>query len=207
MKKRHVLVFAVGALGAFALARSGRGQVQKEFSTLSPSVQYVEPVPRGGIFRADSKLRATSRAAEVRRLVDQLRETEDDAKKADLTKQLQAAVSNYFDDDLKARETELAKLEERLRKLRTQLDRRRKAKSEIIDLQLKVLINEAEGLGFSGALFPARGTAFGGMGDMMGAGMAPAGSGPYLIEAEFPAPAAGPFETEPALPPVNRTRN
>ena len=30
-------------------------------------------------------------------------------------------------------------------------DRRRKAKTDIIQLQLKVLVNEAEGLGFSGA--------------------------------------------------------
>jgi hypothetical protein len=40
-------------------------------------------------------------------------------------------------------------LEERLKKLRTQLDRRREAKAEIIQLQLKVLTNEVEGLGFS----------------------------------------------------------
>ena len=83
--------------------------------------------------------------------MNQLREADDDAKKADLTKQFEAAVAKHFDEDLKNRETELTKLEERLTKLRAQLDRRRKAKAEIIQLQIKVMVNEAEGLGFSGA--------------------------------------------------------
>jgi len=71
-------------------------------------------------------------------------------KKAELTKQLEAAVAEGFDEDMKVRESELSKLEERLNKLRAQLDRRRKAKGEIIQLEVKVLVNEAAGLGFSG---------------------------------------------------------
>jgi hypothetical protein len=70
-------------------------------------------------------------------------------KKVELTKQLEAVVAEGFDEDMKIREGELSKLEERLNKLRAQLDRRRKAKSEIIQLEVKVLLNEAAGLGFS----------------------------------------------------------
>ena len=81
----------------------------------------------------------------------ELREATDDAKKADLTKQLEVAVTATFEEDITTREAELTKLEERLAKLRAQLDRRRKAQGEIIQLQLKVMINEADGLGFSGA--------------------------------------------------------
>jgi hypothetical protein len=78
-------------------------------------------------------------------------ETPDEAKmKAELMKQLEAAVAAGFDEDMKVREGELSKLEERLNKLRAQLDRRRKAKGEIIQLEVKVLVNEAEGLGFVG---------------------------------------------------------
>jgi len=88
-------------------------------------------------------------AVEIRRIMHELRHTEENAKKAELTKQLEAAVTKYFDTDLQGRETELAKIEERVKKLRAQLDRRRTAKAEIIQLQLKVLANEAEGLGFS----------------------------------------------------------
>jgi hypothetical protein len=96
-------------------------------------------------------MRITPAQSEIRKLVNQLRETDDEAKKADLTKQLEAAVAKHFDEDMKTRETELTKLEERLKKLRAQLDRRAKAKAELIQLQVKVLVNEAEGLGFSGA--------------------------------------------------------
>ena len=47
------------------------------------------------------------------------------------------------------RRQELADIEARLAKLRTQLDRRREKKDDIVDLQYQVAINEAEGLGFT----------------------------------------------------------
>jgi len=81
--------------------------------------------------------------------VNRLREA-DDKTKVELTKELETAVATSFDADMKERENDLAKLEQRLNKLREQLDRRRKAKSEIIQLEVKVLTNEAAGLGFSG---------------------------------------------------------
>jgi len=82
-------------------------------------------------------------------------ETPDEAKqRAEIMKQLEAAVAAGFDEDMKVREGELSKLEERLNKLRAQLDRRRKAKGEIIQLEVKVLVNEAEGLGFVGVPSP-----------------------------------------------------
>jgi hypothetical protein len=46
------------------------------------------------------------------------------------------------------RKKELEQLEKRLANLREQLDRRKTKKSEIVDLQMKVLLNEADGLGF-----------------------------------------------------------
>jgi hypothetical protein len=42
----------------------------------------------------------------------------------------------------------VAKLEDQLRNLRIQLDRRREKRQELIDLQMKLIENEAEGLGF-----------------------------------------------------------
>jgi hypothetical protein len=73
----------------------------------------------------------------------------DEKKQADLKKKLEDAVAKIFDTDMMEREQRLAKLEERLKNLRAQLDRRKKAKSEIVDLEVKVLTNEAAGLGFS----------------------------------------------------------
>ncbi len=88
--------------------------------------------------------------SEITQLMTELRETNDAAKKADLTKQLDAAIVAIFDKDMSTRETDLSQLEERLTKLRNQLKRRKEAKSEIIQLQIKLMVNEADGLGFSG---------------------------------------------------------
>lgn len=87
--------------------------------------------------------------SEIAKLVKELGEVDDSAKKAELTKQLEGEVAKSFDQDMQQREGDLTSLEERVKKLRSQLDRRRKAKDDIIQLQIKVLVNEAEGLGFS----------------------------------------------------------
>ena len=88
--------------------------------------------------------------SEIKQIVQQLRQDGDEAAKADLVKHLETAVSQYFDEDLKLREDQLSKLEERVTKLRGQLERRRKAKADIVQLQTKVFTNDADGLGFSG---------------------------------------------------------
>ena len=73
----------------------------------------------------------------------------DDKKKPELTKQLETAVSECFDEDMKVREGELTRIEQRIAKLRSRLDKRKKARTDIIQLEMKVLSNEAEGLGFA----------------------------------------------------------
>lgn len=66
-------------------------------------------------------------------------------------KRLHDLASKYFEEDMEVRKKELADIEARLAKLRSQLGRRRDKKDEIVDLQVKVAINEAEGLGFTSA--------------------------------------------------------
>jgi len=90
-----------------------------------------------------------SAQSEIAQLVKQLGDADSSAKKGEVTKQLEAAVAKAFDQDLEDRESDLSNLEERVKKLRAQLDRRRRAKDDIIQLQIKVLVNEAEGLGFT----------------------------------------------------------
>lgn len=74
------------------------------------------------------------------------------AKTAEAKAKAKDAVSNLlkeqFDADLKQREKEIANVEARIQQLRDILDKRRTARDEIIQLQLKVIVNEAEGLGF-----------------------------------------------------------
>lgn len=88
--------------------------------------------------------------AAIRNAVRKLQAAEDEAEKEEAKKKMSALLVTYFDADMKSRETEIAKIEDRVRNLRTQLDKRRAAKDDIIQLQLKVLENEAEGLGFFG---------------------------------------------------------
>jgi hypothetical protein len=77
-----------------------------------------------------------------------LHDAKDDEAKADAKAKLSDLLNKYFEDDMKRRQDELAKIEARLKKLRELLDKRREKQREIIDLQMKVLQNEADGLGF-----------------------------------------------------------
>src|SRR5262245_37550146 len=136
MKMRLMIVSALCVVGALTLVGTSWSQdaAQPPAAPNPVIIPVQDPANRfvyslyGG---ADNSARS-----KVARLMNQLREADDDSKKAELTKELETAVSEYFDEDMKAREGELTKLEERLTKLRAQLDRRRKAKGEIIQLQI-----------------------------------------------------------------------
>jgi hypothetical protein len=82
-----------------------------------------------------------SAAAEVRDA-----KGDDDRKAAQ--KKLDEALSKYFDDDMVQREKDLKQVEERVTKLHDLLEKRRSNKQEIIDLESKVVLNQANGLGF-----------------------------------------------------------
>ncbi|MHC4401915.1 MAG: hypothetical protein ACYTG0_19760 [Planctomycetota bacterium] len=75
---------------------------------------------------------------------------ETDEAKAEAKAQTQYVLDGYFEQDMKFREREIADIERRVKKLRAQLEKRRAAKDEIIELQLKLIEYEAEGLGFPG---------------------------------------------------------
>lgn len=63
-------------------------------------------------------------------------------------KALKPALEAYFAADLKVREQEITGIQKRVENLDALIERRRKARDEIISLQLEVLSNEADGLGF-----------------------------------------------------------
>ncbi len=87
--------------------------------------------------------------SKVEKLANELGEAKDDKAKTAVTDKLKSAVDKCFESDMKGREAELKKLQERLDKLKAQLEKRRSAKDEIVQLEVKVLTNEAAGLGFS----------------------------------------------------------
>jgi hypothetical protein len=140
MKMLMVGLIVFGTVCGYVAIDSGRGQD----GSAGP--------PRANV-QTKNDLAATvaRRAEEVDGITRQLRQTEGEAKKAELVNQLEIAVSHYFDEDLQLREADLAQLEQRVGKLRAQLERRRTSKSEITQLQVKVLVSDADGLGISGA--------------------------------------------------------
>ncbi len=86
--------------------------------------------------------------AKIRQASAQVRDAKDDATRAAATAELTKLMDQYFEADIRVREQELADIQARLQNLQTQLERRRQKKAEIIDLQIKVATNEADGLGF-----------------------------------------------------------
>jgi hypothetical protein len=154
MNCRLILVSMLSASCTLTVASTAWAQALPAVpggSTIGARARALEPATAPGNQFGDTfaiqSLPEASGAGEIGRLVGELREA-DESKKAELTKQLETAVAKQFERDMENRETELTKLDERLSKLRAQLDRRRKAKTDIIQLQVKVLVNEADGLGF-----------------------------------------------------------
>jgi hypothetical protein len=95
-------------------------------------------------------------SAAIRAAAEAVRDAKDDDAKTAAQKKLTDLLSKYYDDDMVQRQKELKQIEERLAKLRELLNRRRTKKQEIIELQTKVALNEAEGLGFYDGGRPAK---------------------------------------------------
>lgn len=60
-------------------------------------------------------------------------------------------LAAQFDSDLDRREAQVQELENKLSKLKAQIAKRRDAKDRIIELQMELMENEVEGLGFPGS--------------------------------------------------------
>jgi hypothetical protein len=82
--------------------------------------------------------------------VDKLKSAKNDAEKTSATKEISQLLEKSFQHDMERRETQISEIEARVKKLREQIEKRKKAKDEIISLHLKTIVNEADGLGFPG---------------------------------------------------------
>jgi hypothetical protein len=92
------------------------------------------------------------------RAIEKLKSAKSDADKTSATNELSKMLEKSFQRDLERREHEVAQVEARVKKLRDQIDKRRKAKEDILSLRLKTIVNEADGLGFPGAFGPESGS-------------------------------------------------
>ncbi len=85
-----------------------------------------------------------------RKRIDQLREELRDPKadRAWVEEQLASELASYFITDLKCRVMELDEIKAKLAETEAKLQKRLSAKVETVDLQLQIMLREAEGLGF-----------------------------------------------------------
>jgi hypothetical protein len=90
----------------------------------------------------------------LHRAVEKLKTAKTDAEKTSATNEISQVLEKWFKRDLERREKQISEIETRVKKLLDQIEKRKKAKDEIINLRLKTIINEADGLGFPGAFEP-----------------------------------------------------
>lgn len=96
----------------------------------------------------------------TRELLSQYNQTDDEAERAKIVKELTAVAAEEFDARQESREKQLQQLEEQLKKLRALHVRRSKEKDEIIRDRVRQLLRDADGLGWgseggSDAIFTA----------------------------------------------------
>ncbi len=77
-----------------------------------------------------------------------LRAPKDDVVRKSAESEIHEILVNIYDQDTTKREKELASIEERVTLLRSQLEKRKTSKQEIISLRLKTIIYRADGLEF-----------------------------------------------------------
>jgi hypothetical protein len=94
------------------------------------------------------------RQASIKSAAAALRDAKSEEARSAARKKLVDVLNNIFDEDMKKRATELQKVEDRVKKLRGLYDKRLDKQKEIVELQVKVLENEADGLGFLEDLTP-----------------------------------------------------
>jgi hypothetical protein len=85
---------------------------------------------------------------DIRQAVEALQNAEKGEAHTKAEATLKDLLAKHFEADMQKRQAELKEMEVRLKKLQDQFARRQTKKDEIVDLQIKVLLNEAEGLGF-----------------------------------------------------------
>lgn len=160
MTRKSLTGMTAAVLFASAAAWSvsyGQPPVQPPFPTtaapagVSADVLTV-PVPPAFNFQPRAHVYISPGDADRERKVEaairELVKETDTTKRADLSKSAKELLSAQFDERQKVRENQLKELEERVKKLRDQLDKRQQAKDQIIQSRYDDLLRNAEGLGW-----------------------------------------------------------
>lgn len=108
--------------------------------------------PRGrtsGMSSRNASPKAKTKEAKLKAAIVLLKRAKDDETREKALATLPEIVSQIFDEDLKRRESEVNDIRQRVSKLKALIEKRKESKDRIVELQLKIQLNEVEGLGFS----------------------------------------------------------
>lgn len=86
--------------------------------------------------------------SDMHNAISELKKSESDDDRKAAIENLRGVLEDQYDESLDNYEKYLASLEEQIKEMRSQIDKRRDAKMELVDLRLKMLVNEADGLGW-----------------------------------------------------------
>lgn len=146
--------FVVGGLTFVTVLAFGGRPSSAQFRSGNPQVPYGVVMGNGVVMENpdDPAVKAKTEASQgMAKAMAEFRRAPGGDAKAAAQKKLLEALAKYFDADMKAREANLQKVEAQVKTLRSQFDKRASKKQEILDLQMKLLENETEGLGFFGS--------------------------------------------------------
>ena len=115
-------------------------------------------------------------------LKEALRTAKGDAAQQKVLSKIKSLLSKQYDEYLQTNELELQAMEQSVKALRAQLERRKKAKGQLLSLELQRISNEATGL-----VWPEPPTGMGGMGmgGMMGRGSGMGGFASRIVEDDY----------------------
>ena len=102
-----------------------------------------------GTFSRKATQKIKTNEAKLEEAVGGFKRAKDDEARQKALATLSEIVSQIFDEDLKRRESEVDDIRQRVSKLKALIEKRKESKGRIVDLQLKIQLNEVEGLGFS----------------------------------------------------------
>jgi hypothetical protein len=85
---------------------------------------------------------------EMRKVLNAIKDAESNTDKQESITKLRGLLEEQYDDSLDAYGRHLDEMEKKIAELREQLQRRRDARAEMVDLRVKMLVSEAEGLGW-----------------------------------------------------------
>ena len=159
MSHKHLIVccLAVILCSESAEAQEASGEYNQS-NTFRANAVFVPDSQSGELTEVQRRVQAEAKAiaqrdhelaVATRATLATYAKATDNARKEEITEQLRSLVTEHFEVKQALRETQLAELEARVKRLRELHDRRTSAKSTIIEKRAQLLLDEANGLGWN----------------------------------------------------------